>query len=586
MKKLILFFSNAFLSLFLVAGIFLGTLLFSSFGFSTGVGLLQHLAPEHFRATWLSGHLGTPIILKDIDIRLKNYRLQMGSFTLDWDLPWLLKGIWAFNTIEAEHIRIEINPEFKESSTVDLEMPKLMINTLELKDIIWVNHEKTTLIQRVHLTGSNNQGPWDIRNLTIETELGNLEGYGLVDYGRTAALHLGLKNLNIWHPVLGNGNRQIKIDTFAEQKDGQWLFSGEGHLGIHPIFLEGSANRHLNDIKLNLFCAKPILYDNQLNTKIELEPHLSIHYNHQQVGIFGDIQIIDASVRRSHIEEAVYPSSDVHVIQQPLDPNLPAFIPTLKVNIHLGERFFFSGYGLTTLVKGDLLVEDTPHNFLKGTGQLSFIKGEYQSFGRVFKIKQGYLQYHGVPLTEPQLLIDAERTLIPTRRSSSGLMNQESITVGIHIEGLASEPSLKLYSNPTLSENDILSYLVFNHPQSETTAAQADALLQAANSLSTWAGQKTRTFSNLPFDDLHLERQDNGFQSITQQDKAVEDPLSQTSLAIGKQVNDKLYIQYNAGMIDSLNSLRIQYQLGKHWSIEGNTGVDASGADIVWSLEK
>ena len=71
-------------------------------------------------------------------------------------------------------------------------------------------------------------------------------------------------------------------------------------------------------------------------------------------------------------------------------------------------------------------------------------------------------------------------------------------------------------------------------------------------------------------DDVRVESNDTG---------------DEASLVVGSYLSPKLYVSYGVGLMDSLNSLNLRYQLSNRWQLEVESG-ETSGADLFFTIER
>ena len=62
-------------------------------------------------------------------------------------------------------------------------------------------------------------------------------------------------------------------------------------------------------------------------------------------------------------------------------------------------------------------------------------------------------------------------------------------------------------------------------------------------------------------------------------------PLEDTVFVLGKQLSDRLYMNYSVGIVDSASQFGLRYLLGKNVTIEAAAGTQASSADVLLSFE-
>jgi translocation and assembly module TamB len=61
--------------------------------------------------------------------------------------------------------------------------------------------------------------------------------------------------------------------------------------------------------------------------------------------------------------------------------------------------------------------------------------------------------------------------------------------------------------------------------------------------------------------------------------------LNETSLVIGRYLSPRLYVSYGTSITETLNTFKLRYTLGDHWTVKTEIGT-ASGADLVYSIER
>ena len=142
---------------------------------------------------------------------------------------------------------------------------------------------------------------------------------------------------------------------------------------------------------------------------------------------------------------------------------------------------------------------------------------------------------------------------------------------GVRVRGVAAAPKLDLFSDPTMEQSDVLSYLLLGVPTNNTSAAQGAALTNAAASLGLTGGDMLASKLGDAFgiEDVHIESGDT---------------LEESSLVLGKYLSPRMYVSYAVGLFDQSNTFRLRYKLSSRWSVQTETGV-ASGADLLYSLE-
>ena len=63
------------------------------------------------------------------------------------------------------------------------------------------------------------------------------------------------------------------------------------------------------------------------------------------------------------------------------------------------------------------------------------------------------------------------------------------------------------------------------------------------------------------------------------------DTGDEASLVVGTYLSPKLYVSYGVGLMDSLNTLNLRYQLSNRWQLEVESG-EYQGADLFYTIER
>ena len=227
----------------------------------------------------------------------------------------------------------------------------------------------------------------------------------------------------------------------------------------------------------------------------------------------------------------------------------------MNVRVDLGRALRLRGRGLDTLLRGDLLFT-APDAKLALTGTVSAVQGTYAAYNQKLQIERGTLVFSG-PLDNPRLDILAVRPNLDVR-------------VGVTITGSTRQPRIALFSDPDMSDNAKISWLVLGRPPEETGGGDT-ALLQAA-AMAILAGDGDTPAAQLarlnPLDTF----------AVRQTDGAVRD----TVLTVGKQLSQRWYIGYERTLSQTAGNWQLIYRLAQRITIRLQTGVDNS-IDVIWS---
>ncbi|TBO28681.1 hypothetical protein EYS42_13755 [Aquabacterium lacunae] len=282
----------------------------------------------------------------------------------------------------------------------------------------------------------------------------------------------------------------------------------------------------------------------------------------QAQGEFGvDEGLIDISQ-----SEAPTIGDDVNVVNRPGVADEPVQAGatrkmTVQINLNLGERLRLKGRGLDTHLGGQMRLT-TPGNRPQIHGRVMALDGTYAAYGQKLLIERGGITFTG-PVENPRLDILAMRPQSPTASASD-------VKVGVQISGTAQEPRVRLYSEPSMSDTEKLSWLVLGRAPAGLGGADLGLLQTAAAALLDGEGPSRRDnlVSTLGLDEL----------SVRQNDGAVRD----TIVSVGKQVSRNWYLGYERSLNATTGTWQAIYRLAQRFTLRAQAG-DDNAVDLIWS---
>ena len=230
--------------------------------------------------------------------------------------------------------------------------------------------------------------------------------------------------------------------------------------------------------------------------------------------------------------------------------------------VDLGSKLRLRGRGIDTHLRGALKLA-TPNGRPAITGTVSTVDGTYAAYGQKLVIERGSIAFTG-PVDNPRLDIQAMRPQSPTASASD-------VKVGVLITGTAQDPRVRLYSEPTMSETEKLSWLVLGRGSSGLGGADIGLLQTAAAALLAGEGGSPtdNVLSTIGLDQL----------SVRQSDGAVRE----TIVTVGKQISDKWYVGYERSLNATEGTWQLIYRLAQRFTVRAQSG-DDNAVDLIWSL--
>ncbi|MBA3032560.1 MAG: translocation/assembly module TamB domain-containing protein [Gammaproteobacteria bacterium] len=227
------------------------------------------------------------------------------------------------------------------------------------------------------------------------------------------------------------------------------------------------------------------------------------------------------------------------------------------LDLDLGDHFYIKGKGLDAQLGGALKLAGTADGLPTSRGSIRVVKGAYAAYGQRLAIERGIFNFQG-PVDNPGLDIIA-------------LRKNQPVEAGVAVSGTAQSPRVKLVSNPTVPDNQKLSWLVLGHGGDDTSKQEFNALQAAAGAL-LGAGESVTLQQKIAYA--------AGLEEISLKGGG---ELEGTVLALGKRLSSRAYLSFEQGLAGAGTLVKINYALTKRLSVQTQAGA-APAADLFYTI--
>lgn len=231
------------------------------------------------------------------------------------------------------------------------------------------------------------------------------------------------------------------------------------------------------------------------------------------------------------------------------------------IALDLGQQLRLKGHGLDGLLVGQLQVS-TPSNKPSIKGVVKLSQGTFAAYGQKLRIERSTITFTGL-IDNPRLDILAMRPQLPTA-------DESDVRVGVRITGTALDPRIRLYSEPSLTETEQLSWLVLGRAPTGLGGADIGLLQSAAVALlsgDSREGLTDKVIGLLGLDNL----------SVRQSEGTVRD----TVVNVGKQVSRHWYVGYERNLNATGGNWQLIYSLAQRFKLRAQAGED-NAVDLIW----
>ncbi|HEY0686445.1 MAG TPA: translocation/assembly module TamB domain-containing protein [Steroidobacter sp.] len=359
---------------------------------------------------------------------------------------------------------------------------------------------------------------------------------------------------------LKNGRVDVRPSSATEFQVSGGIESGKGSLKFAGTASpSGAINMQIDGDR---FLAADIP-----GAKVVITPDLDMVRNEERMTLSGKVTIPEADVNLQKLprggDKAQAASPDVVVVDAETQEEVAEKAIPLYANIvvALGEEVNLTGFGLVAKVAGQLDVRERPGTDTVGSGTVN-VTGTYKAYGQDLVIQEGQLLYASTPLDNPQLRIEATRTV-------------EDVVAGLRIRGNAQSPELTVFSNPPMGQANALSYIVAGKPLDDIGSGEGegDAVQAATRSLGAAAGGllAKNVGRRLGADELAVKD---------------DEMIGGAALTVGQYLSPRVYLSYGVGLFEPGEVITLRYKLSKDLSVQAQRGPEDTRAGIEYRTQK
>jgi translocation and assembly module TamB len=393
---------------------------------------------------------------------------------------------------------------------------------------------------------------------------------GLLTANATITGTLGLPEIN-GRIELANGafdsyrvNLALReLSLVADLADNGLAFKGNGRAGDGRLDLDGRfgwrGGKSQGQLHLR---GQNLLVADLPEYRVVASPDLKFQIDGTRMDVNGDVTIPNARIQPAQIKGAVKTSDDARYVGEHPAERAGRFVVHSEVRITMGDDVRVDTFGLQGRIVGGVATTVHTGDDPVGRGELNVNEGRYEAYGQKLDINRGRLLFDSSPLDDPGLDIEARRTV-------------EAITVGLNVRGTLQEPRLTFFSDPSMPQTQIASYLLTGKSMGSgssgdmmsTTSARDTLAFQGGGLLASQIGRR------LGLEEVGVESSVNSAGD------------SNTSLVLGKFLSPRLFISYGISLTESINTVKLRYTISDKWIFKTEAGENQSG-DLEYTIER
>jgi translocation and assembly module TamB len=299
--------------------------------------------------------------------------------------------------------------------------------------------------------------------------------------------------------------------------------------------------------------------------RIQSSPKLQFQGTPSHLAVRGEILLPEVHIYDVSAPGVAKTSSDIVMVDEPTAGE-SRFTMDIQVRVILGDQIQVKAGAIDARLAGnlDLKILGQKPEEVTARGEIRLTQGFYSGYGLSLRIDRGRFIYSGGPIDNPGLDILA-------LRRADDLEKMHNIKVGVAIFGNLKHPNVKLYSQPVMKDEEILSYLILGQPYDPQKGnlallvAGAGGLL-AGDSLSVVDKWKSQL----------------GIDTVDIQSGGAD--MSRSMVTVGKYLTPQLFISYGYSVFSEEYLLKLRYRISKSWEVETWRG-NQTGVDLYYRID-
>ncbi len=356
-----------------------------------------------------------------------------------------------------------------------------------------------------------------------------------------------------------DSNIEIGFDKTAASLDGKLNDTEGGN-----IMLSGDVDWGGDKPAVNLAINGEQFYVRaQQGVLFKVSPDLKINLADNAFKLAGQVVVPYGRITIEELPEGAVQVSDDEIIldQQVEQAAAVPFDYDINLKLIVENDVRIDSFGLESKIAGDLSIKMDQQTPMIATGELNLQEGTYRAFGQDLIITKGQIGFSG-PIDKPYLNIRAIRNPENTA---------DDVVAGITLTGNVEQPSLKVFSEPTMDQGQSLAYLLNGQPLDEGDSSTDAMLTQLllAQGMSRSEGVVSKVGETFGLSDVSLSSKGSG---------------DDTKVEISGYVAPGIQVKYSVGVFESLSEVAVRYQLLSQLYIEITSGL-YQDVDILYKFD-
>ena len=416
--------------------------------------------------------------------------------------------------------------------------------------LLIVNSTVKSVASPIQITDLNSNIEFDENTATVtghfftnKKEKKKYDDIGFID-GLLLLKDVAVNTVNLPQRIVSNDERKVEDNNGRADISGFFNWKEK---------LTGNIQFQANGMRINDYG----------KTDVYVSPKINLVFD-EHIRLQGDINVDKGTINVKELPEgAVSVSKDVIVVDEEDKKDATDLPIIMNVNVDLGNQLHIKAIGLDSYIHGNLLVRKKLLREPTINGVLTFSEGSYRALAQQLVLQNSRVTFQG-PADSPYLYIEAIR-------DPSNI--EDDVTAGVRVTGTPEELQLTIFSDPSMSQQDALSYITRGNSIENSSSSSNNQLTSILIDLG--AGQTDDIMNNIGskvgISDLSLASSGQG---------------DEQSVGVKGTIVPGVELSYGVGVFDTFTIFAIRYELFEKFYIEASSGLyQAVDAYYEWDWD-
>jgi translocation and assembly module TamB len=354
-----------------------------------------------------------------------------------------------------------------------------------------------------------------------------------------------------------------ELGVVADLQNTGLRFRGKARAGDGQLAADGQLTWHAGASKGELHLSgQNLLVADLPEYRVVASPDLRFLVDGSRIAVAGNVKIPSARVQPAQLTGAVKISDDARYVGEHPAERAGRFVVHSEIRVDMGDDVRVDAFGLQGRIVGGVGTTTHTGETPIGRGELSVDEGRYEALGQKLEINRGRLLFDTSPLDDPGLDIEARRRI-------------ETTTVGLNVRGTLQAPRLTFFSDPSMPQSQIVSYLLTGKTVDSLAGSDTSSVNAARDSLAMQGGG---------FLASQLGRR-VGIEEVGVESTVNSAGEANTALVLGKFLSPRLFVSYGISLTEASNTLKLRYTISDKWVFKTESGENQSG-DLEYATER